>query len=378
MTLAEEPGRKPRLLLAGAVGSNLGDEAIARALRDALQGDFEVQVTNATPGLGLPSDLPFVALDRRSAAGWRRLWRAIGEADIVVLGGGTLLQDAQGLSMASGMLAYLRQVVALTRLRRKPVVLGLVGMDPVSTPLGRRYARAVVRAARHVSVRDPASAERIVSLVPTVADRLVVGADPAFCYHPPDGAPEGPGPDEGEEAVFALVRENLDDDPLVDAFAALATHLAGAGWTVVLAAMDVRDEEEAELYRRLLDRLDPATRSQVRALDRKAGLDRTARALRSADLVVAMRLHAGILAAGFAPVVGVSRAAKTDAVFASLAIPFLPLADLTAPALVSLCSEALADGGRLLARQGQARRAQEDAAHQALDRLRGRLRELHA
>ena len=91
-----------------------------------------------------------------------------------------------------------------------------------------------------------------------------------------------------------------------------------------------------------------------------------------------MRLHAVILSAGFAPVVGVSRAAKTDAVFASLAIPFLPLAELGAPALVSLCSEAVADADRLLARQAKARRAQEDVARKALDDLRARVLELAA
>jgi polysaccharide pyruvyl transferase WcaK-like protein len=113
--------------------------------------------------------------------------------------------------------------------------------------------------------------------------------------------------------------------------------------------MDDRPDQESPLFEALL--AEPGCPPRTRILP--APLAMTIATLRSARLVVTMRLHGAILALGYAPVVGISRGEKTNSLFATAAVPFVGMDEAPFAGLPRLVAEALQDV-RLLSKQSEA------------------------
>lgn len=145
-----------KAVLVGNYGvGNLGDEALREYFLQALP-DVEWRVLSAAPQVGEYSRLPF---GLRSLLGtrWIRTVRVLWGSDALVFGGGSLFTDVESL-----LACFVWGVHALTaRILGKPVVLAFQGIGPFRTKTGAWIARTVCRSARHVSVRDAASAARL-------------------------------------------------------------------------------------------------------------------------------------------------------------------------------------------------------------------------
>jgi polysaccharide pyruvyl transferase WcaK-like protein len=322
-------------VIVGAVGANLGDEAIARAVAAFMAP--EVCCTIFTFG---PSGDGLVHVDRRSAAGWRNAWRAIRGADVVVLGGGSLVQDTLDFTPVSGLLTHVRHMVLLARLAGKPIVTAPIGVDQLHHRLAKRYARAILRASRLTLVRDRDSADRAQRLLPTLAP--ITAADPAFLL-------DLPAPATSSHACILLAEPRYLGRRHVQVLIDVAQELARAGLEVLLVPMDDRPDQESPLFEALL--AEPGCPPRTRILP--APLAMTIATLRSARLVVTMRLHGAILALGYAPVVGISRGEKTNSLFATAAVPFVGMDEAPFAGLPRLVAEALQDV-RLLSKQSEA------------------------
>ena len=175
------------VLLAGAFGQgNPGDEALLAAFARALPGRRPLAVTSDPDATADAHGVSAVRRDDRIG-----LARAVTRAQAVVVAGGTVFK---ALHPASGRppLALLGQAAALaavTRTLRKP--LALVGVGAGTLP-GRRapmLARAIVRSADLLVLRDDESAARLAAIGAPTPVR--VGADPAWTLLPD---PPEPGP----------------------------------------------------------------------------------------------------------------------------------------------------------------------------------------
>ncbi|MDB5593912.1 MAG: hypothetical protein JWM36_873 [Hyphomicrobiales bacterium] len=309
-----------RISIFGVAGFNRGDDAICQSLiagfrceRPALA--FVVPVLRHGALADVPGVTAFL-LDRRSLTGMARLVAHVWRCDAVVLGGGSLIQDQLGGSRVRGILGYAWMVSGLARLLRKPLVTAPIGVDVLTSAPGRQAAREILSRIDRLTVRDALSGQVAAGLVRDAVE-VHVACDPVFDF---------PFPSQGgvEKNIYVLAPafEGKNEDRIVAIFAEAARLLLARDGSsrVVVVAMDERVEEDGGKIGRIVAALPPALRERVQLVT-PASAAEAAAVLRASAGVVAMRLHAMILAYGHAPLHCISRTTKTEALMQSFAIP---------------------------------------------------------
>jgi len=147
-----------RYLLVGNYGvGNAGDESLREYFLHRYP-DVELQVLSAFP---TQAELPRFPAGPTSffSFRWLKTVRALIRSDGMVLGGGSLFTDAES---SYACFVWLMHILFATVFRR-PILLAFQGIGPLRNPLASCAARFAVRRASYISVRDTASAERILS-----------------------------------------------------------------------------------------------------------------------------------------------------------------------------------------------------------------------
>lgn len=262
-----------KILLSGYYGfHNTGDEAIALAItRELKRRGHTVNVLSATPdetarAFGVGSS------PRMSPAS---VVRSVWGCDVVLSGGGGLLQD----KTSARTLTYYLGIIRLARALGKRVVVFNQSVGPLGESGGARVARAL-RGGRCI-VRDRASVETLRAL--GVEARL--GGDPALLLEPSAVA---------RDVNRVILAPRGGQRGATERLAGLARALRTQGREVVSLSFQPQldDAEAALIGGEVISTSDPQT-----ALDAIAG----------AGFVVGVRLHAVILAAAAGvPFAGVS------------------------------------------------------------------------
>jgi polysaccharide pyruvyl transferase CsaB len=309
-------GRRP--LLCGYYGEhNLGDDALLEVLLHQLPPGCQPLVT--------AHDQPWVAerfgvatCDRRRLL---EVLAQLGHCDVLVLGGGSLLQDATSFQS----LVYYGLLIVVARLRGRAVVLWGQGLGPLRRPVSRWLVRGLLPLATAISWRDGASAR--------LAERLGsrrhgVGSDPVWAY--PGREWQGQG------------------GPIVLCWRPLASLEPTGWWPYLQALAAVAEASGREVVwlpfhqgqdRGLLGRLRQAglVPEALMARSREVAVEAPDEAMdvfARAGLVVAMRLHGLILAAlAGSPVAALSYDPKVAAAARGLGCPLQELDEPIDPGL---------------------------------------------
>jgi polysaccharide pyruvyl transferase CsaB len=276
-----------KIAIMGFVGcGNLGDEAILAGTLGALQdlGADEPVVfswnpaeTAAQHGVQVLPVLP----------GWQGLkeFRShLQKGDLFLLGGGSLLQDGQ-----SRVIPFWLGRALAAKLAGCKVVYHAQGVGPVRTFIGRLLVNLIVPFTAHlVTLRDADSFR----LIPS-SSRPHLVADPALLL-PPLAQEKIPG-----RVVVAVRHVPGMEDQEKDLAACLAHFAKRNELNLMFVPMHYPDD--CEISSRL------AKLSGGEHVSGRLSLPDLRQLLASAQLVVAMRLHAAVLAAGLlTPVVGLS------------------------------------------------------------------------
>ena len=285
------------VLLCGYYGEhNLGDDALLESLLAQLPASVTPLVT--------AFDQPAVEQRHGVATVQRRSLRAVLGAQrrcrALVLGGGSLLQD----STSFRSLLYYGALIVAARLQGQPVLLWAQGLGPLRRRRSRLLARLLLPLATAISWRDAGSAR----LARQLGCGAPHGADAVWALPPLPWLGRG-----GPIVVCWRPTALLDRQGwavLLEALAALAdTHDREVLWLPFHGSQD-----HGLLHQLQQQGLMPAS-LQRRSRQLEATEPREAMAVfRSAGLVVAMRLHALILAAlSGAPVAALSYDPKVQA-----------------------------------------------------------------
>jgi len=310
---------KPRQpMLCGYYGEhNLGDDALLEVLLCQLPPGCDPLVTARDQGW-VAERFGVRTCDRRRLGA---VIGRLGSCDALVLGGGSLLQDATSLQS----LLYYCLLMVCARLGGKTVLLWGQGLGPLRRPISRWLVRGALPLATAISWRDGESGR--------LAERLGsrhhgVGSDPVWAYPRREWQGEG-----GAIVLCWRPMQLLEPEgwrPYLQALASLAAargrevlwlpfhqgqdrgllrHLEGAGLvagSLLERSREVRVEEPGEAM----------------ALFARAGL------------VVAMRLHGLILAAlAGSPVAALSYDPKVAAAARALGCPLQDLEAAADPGL---------------------------------------------
>ena len=349
--------RRDTILICGAYGlGNAGDEAILTAILE--------KVRSVAPGhriAVLSRDPRETAAQYGVEALWMfdlpGIWRALGRTALYINGGGTLIQDAT----SRRSLWYYLWTLWAAKERGCRVLMYGCGVGPVSDRRDRLLTRRILsRCVDAVTLRDPDSLGELRALG-VEGPETILSADPALTLSPAPAeevdrilARAGIGP-EGRYLCFAL-REWRGWETAVPAFREAARWAWEIhGLTPVFMSIEKRQDPAA-------GRLAAAGLGDVphRFLDDPGGAGTIIGALSRMDVVVAMRLHALIFAAGQGvPLVGVVYDPKVPAFLRYLGQElFAELDGLDARGLEDLIGRAVEKG----------RRPEEQAA--AVERLR--------
>jgi polysaccharide pyruvyl transferase CsaB len=301
-----------RVLLSGYYGfGNLGDEA----LLEVISGQMRQRYPQAT--LEVLSATPKMTADRYRVAttprwDWRAIRTAIGRADVVLSGGGGLLQNATSLR---SLLYYAGIVREAIRKQRKTMVFAQ-SIGPLDF-WGRLVVAHFCKGLDRATVRDERSCALLRNVLPeTPVERT---ADPVFLYDLPesdvDMAAEGLGPESGPYAVVSLRRATSARDAV--RVVARAVDRLAAQYGIRSAFLPLGGAADAAVS---TDAIRACSSSPV--LLPECTLEKAAAILRGAYVVVGMRLHALVLAARFSvPFLAIPYDPKVAALCDDLAYP---------------------------------------------------------
>lgn len=286
---------KKSVVISGYYGfDNLGDEAVLYSMLQALDRELpglEVTVLSHNPA-ATAGDYGVRAVNR-----WHpgEVARALRQSQLLISGGGSLLQDVTGLKS----LLYYLGVIRLARLLGRPVFYYAQGIGPLYTPLGRRLVAMTTRGAQVVTVRDEESRRDLLAL--GLKKPVQVTADPVLGIHP--GAIE--------LAVGAQILQRYTSASVTPGSRVVGVSVrqipGPAGWETELArALDILVKEGLGVV--FVPMQNPAdvevSRRVARAMekpgvvvDEKLTVPAMLSLVGNLDILVGMRLHALIFAA---------------------------------------------------------------------------------
>lgn len=284
-----------RIVISGYYGfGNTGDEAVLAGILATFQQlaiDAEVTVLSAAPQHtcsqhpGVKSIHRYHVLD---------LIRAIRRCDLLISGGGSLLQDATSVRS----LCYYLFVLRLARLFGRKAMIYAQGVGPLLRESSKRFVATELNAVRAITVRDEDSKALLESIGVRVPVRVV--ADPSLLVPPDLAAADGVLARYGltdKEFIAVSVRPWADHAGwLPEARDGLRRVAEEIGTQLVIIPM--QESEDLELCSDLDAGIVLREISGVRAV--KGVIARS-------SLVVGMRLHSLIFAASegvpFVPIV---------------------------------------------------------------------------
>ncbi|CAN5816327.1 hypothetical protein BH18ACT6_BH18ACT6_25360 [soil metagenome] len=344
-----------RVLVCGYYGfGNAGDEAILTILLDdvrALYPDAQIAVVSGSPETtslrygvtGVPWSSPSALIE--AARG----------SDLLVLGGGGLIQDYNGFDPSDLLTTRHGDVIwaefaLLARMWSKPLAIYAIGVGPLDTKAGRDAARLSFELASSASVRDDASAELLVEIgVPR--DSFVVSADPVFRLQPAAGGKsilEAEGLPSASYTIGACLRpwrSGLPIKELASAFDQLVERHDARIVFLPFQLAATRNENNAHAAHEVMLAMDMADRAGI--VRGSYGPAEKLAIFDSFDAVVAMRLHGAMFGLkADKPTTAIAYDGKVDSLMddCGLADWVIPLEGLAADKLVDTFEQAIAGG----------------------------------
>ena len=301
----------PVVLLCGYYGEhNLGDDALLQVLVSALPHAQQFLITARDPAPVLALAPSAVTVNRRSLT---RCCRAALRADVLILGGGSLLQDSTSFSS----LVYYLLLITVARLGGADVVLWGQGLGPLKRRISRVLVRTVLPFCKAASWRDQRSFDLARHWAPALP--MVLAADPVWQM------PARPWI--GGDAIVLSLRPT----PLLDR----------SGWRRLTGALDrlsaeldapvvwlaFHEHQDASLLQQLSDEgLLPERLMKRSSTLVPQSLEAVSDLVQRARLVLPMRLHALILARlANSPMAALSYDPKVEAAAAMAAVTCTPL-----------------------------------------------------
>ena len=317
------------LVISGYYGyGNIGDEAILAATVRELRSRYpraKLTVLSADPP-GTATRYDVEAIPRWS---FPAIWRVLRTADMLISGGGGLIQDA---TSALSPLYYLA-VVRLARLAGTPYIIFAQGLGPLQRSLTRWATARCLQKAAAITVRDEQSAQLLTDLnVTTPAAEIT--ADPALLLPPcPAGqtaqllAQAGVGE---KSRLIGIALRSWKESDLVTPAADLIRHLRQAEATQVLL-IPFQPKEDLTLAWRLASEAG----ERVSIVNKRLSPAEILGLVSRLDLLVSIRLHGLIFAAAAqVPAIGLSYDPKVEAFGTRAGQPVIPLQQLTSDRLI--------------------------------------------
>lgn len=303
------------ILISGYYGfDNIGDESILRSVITSIRSrlpDCTLTVLSHDPA-GTREKYGVEAVDRMAPM---EIVRAVKRCDMLISGGGSLLQDVT----SSKSIQYYLSIIRLAKHYHKKVFIYSQGIGPIDRPANRRATARVLRTVDGIVVRDERSAN-LLEEIGIPREKVVITADPVLRMarrDKTDGAEalrKAGVPEQRGLTVGWAIREKDKGSPLMGEVMECIRWLKEKyGAESVLIPFHY--EEDLAVSREIASRLDGA----AFCLQEKYLSEDMLSIIGNMDLMVGMRLHSLIYAAiQGVPMVGISYDPKCTAFLRSV------------------------------------------------------------
>ncbi len=305
-----------RILLSGYYGfGNLGDEALLHVIVEQLRARRPGAIIDVLSGDPARTAGAYgVEATPRWSVG--HVKEAIERADVVLSGGGGLLQSVTSLRS----LLYYANIIRAAVRAGKPTMVFAQSVGPLDF-WGRMVVRNFCGGIAAATVRDERSRALMASLVPNVAVERT--ADPVFLFEPAgeplDLAAEGLADDDAPLVVVS-VRKWQGGETTAQTMTTVVDRLAGR-YGARVAFLPLGGPPDAEVSTTIIRRC-----ASTPVLLPDYPLGQAAQVIGRASLVIGMRLHALIIAARLGvPFLAIPYDPKIAALLEDLRYPARPL-----------------------------------------------------
>ncbi len=296
-----------RVFIFGYYGfKNLGDEAILSSIVKMIkEQDSRVEISALSYNVKYTESTHKIkGVSRNSIFD---ILNAIRNSDLVISGGGTLLQD----TTSSRSLIYYLAIINIAKLFKKPVLFFCNGFGPIKKSFNKFLARKVTNKVDRIVLRDPKS--KVVMEEMGITNPSDVTVDAAFYL---DGVGskrikeilENESIPVDKPIIGISVRPWSVGESFVSTMGKFADYIANKGLTVVFIPMQpVKDDEVSEAIMGRMEKKSYILKSQYTP-EEVLGI------IGALDILVAMRLHA-LIFAGIkeVPMIGLEYDPKVDA-----------------------------------------------------------------
>ena len=332
--------RKYNVVMSGYYGfSNTGDDAILESISKgvrAVSDEVELTVLSKDPELTRKQ----YGLNAVPRFNFVKVISALKKGDILLSGGGSLLQD----TTSTRSLVYYLSIMNLAKLLGKPVMLYANGIGPVRKDGNRKKVAKAVQGAAMVTLRDHSSARELREMGVARTD-LHVTADPVFRMESADPACAdaliaGTGLEAGKPFVAVSVRDWEMAEQFPERLSLLCDHLRRTyGMEILFLLM------QPSVDRATTDRVRAGMKEPSYLLEQPCAPGEMMAVLGRAKLCLAMRLHTLIFAARMAvPTVGLVYDPKVESFLEELGLPSAGHVErFDADKAVAACDRLMAD-----------------------------------
>jgi len=308
-----------KILISGYYGfNNIGDESILRTVIDNLREklpDIDITVLSQDPA---QTSVKYgVKAARRMSLG--DILRSVWHCDLLLSGGGSLLQDA---TSGRSILYYLF-ILALAQIMGKKTFIYSQGIGPITSRRNRRLTAMILRRTSSIVVRDEKSRTLLMEI--GVPEELVhVTADPVIRVKKPDStlgpeilAQEGCPRDPGKLTVGWAVKSRKPDPRFYQEIQKCILWLKEE-YDADSVLIPFFYDEDLSVCEAIADGLD----GQAGCLRQKYLSEEMLSIIGSMDVLVGVRLHSLIYAAVMGvPMLGISYDPKVGSFLASIYQP---------------------------------------------------------
>jgi polysaccharide pyruvyl transferase CsaB len=324
-----------RVLLSGYYGfSNAGDEAvldsIITGLRLQLGDGVEITVLSASP-----AETEKTHAVRAVSRAPSNIRAAVRDCDLLISGGGSLIQDATSFKS----LLYYLAVIRVARAQGCRVMVLGQGIGPLRRNISRTLTKSILNRVDLITVRDEDSV-RLLEQIGVTKPAIHLTADPAFVLDECSDEETArllseAGVDDSEDLIAVSMR-TWPDAPEIGGIAGAALRKLSTSLPakILLLAMQMPGDMvlAASLHEAAPDTiLQPAewTPRQIRGV------------LGRCKLAAGMRLHTLILASSAGtPCLGISYDPKVESFLSAVDQPCIPLTGLTSDLLTDQIEDA--------------------------------------
>ena len=291
-----------KVLLSGYYGfDNAGDDAVLFAIIQALKETIEhveIVVLSNQPEK-TAEQFQVKAVDRWSKGG---LLKAIKHCDVLISGGGSLLQD---VTSKNGILYYLG-IIKLAQMLGKKVIVYAQGIGPVNEPRNRNLTAKILNKVQAITVRDFDSRDELINM--GVYREILVCVDPVLGIAADEiDASWGStvlkqaGIDAEKKVLMVAARNWMHSDHFFKEIAQSCDAMVQQGWQVVFVPFHYPEDVEAG------QKIVALMQQPALGLEGNYSPQETMSILKNADLIMGMRLHSLIMGAALLkPLVGLS------------------------------------------------------------------------